>query len=217
MALPKNPKADLKRKYKRILELSFILSIVLLIAAFKVFPDPQKVQLKLDGPPVIIKGEDVERTKQELPPPPPPKPPIPIDAPSDEVLEDIPFEETVIDENANVPPPPPLAADNDNYVEDEIFIAVEEMPEPVGGMSSILKKLNYPEIAKRAGVQGKVTIRVVVNEEGNVEDVELVKGIGAGCDEEAMRAVRETKFKPGKQRGRAVKVYVTIPIKFELN
>ncbi|HSP87292.1 MAG TPA: TonB family protein [Ignavibacteriaceae bacterium] len=96
------------------------------------------------------------------------------------------------------------------------FVAVEEMPEPVGGIASIQQKIVYPEIAKRAGVEGKVYVLAFVNEEGNVTDAKIIKGIGAGCDEAALDAVRKTKFKPGKQRGVSVKVQVSIPIVFKL-
>lgn len=97
------------------------------------------------------------------------------------------------------------------------FIAVEEMPEPIGGIAGIQEKIVYPEIAKRAGVQGRVYIKAFVDEHGNVTKTELLKGIGAGCDEAAMEAVKLTKFRPGKQRGTAVKVQVSIPILFKLN
>ena len=90
------------------------------------------------------------------------------------------------------------------------------MPEPIGGITEIQKKIIYPEIAKRAGVEGKVYVLAFVDESGTVTDVKLIKGIGAGCDEAAMDAVRKTKFKPGKQRGKPVKVQVSIPVVFKL-
>lgn len=96
------------------------------------------------------------------------------------------------------------------------FVAVEELPEPIGGIAGIQQLIEYPEIAKRAGVQGRVYIRAYVNEAGNVTNAQLVKGIGAGCDEAAIEAVLKTKFKPGRQRGVPVKVQVTIPVLFKL-
>jgi periplasmic protein TonB len=96
------------------------------------------------------------------------------------------------------------------------FVAVEEMPEPIGGIQAIQSKITYPEIAKRAGVEGKVYILAYVNEQGNVTRAEVIKGLGAGCDEAALNAVKQTKFKPGKQRGQPVKVQVSIPIVFKL-
>jgi protein TonB len=96
------------------------------------------------------------------------------------------------------------------------FVAVEEMPEPIGGIKAIQEKITYPEIAKRAGVEGKVYILAFVDENGNVTKANVLKGIGAGCDEAAREAVLATKFKPGKQRGVPVKVQVSIPVVFKL-
>lgn len=217
MALKKNPKVDLKRKYKRVFETSLILSLVVLIAAFKFFPKFSDQSVKIDGPQELIEVTDVEATKQESAPPPPPKPPIPIEAPTDDVLEDIEISETELDIDAVVDaPPPPPAKEEVEEVEPVFFVAVEEMPEPIGGIEGIQQKIVYPEIAKRAGVQGRVFVKAFVDENGNVNKVELIKGIGAGCDEAAMSAVQQTRFKPGKQRGKPVKVQVTVPVLFKL-
>jgi len=96
------------------------------------------------------------------------------------------------------------------------FVAVEEMPEPIGGIAAIQQLITYPEIAKRAGVEGKVYVLAFVDEKGNVTNAKIIKGIGAGCDEAAIDAVLQTRFKPGKQRGTPVKVQVSIPIVFKL-
>jgi protein TonB len=106
----------------------------------------------------------------------------------------------------------------ENKVKDEepaFFVAVEEMPELVGGLKTLQGKIKYPEIAKRVGVEGKVIVQALVDETGNVISVNTIKGIGSGCDEVAMDAVRNSKFTPGKQRGKNVKVQVTIPIVFK--
>ncbi|GMU97066.1 MULTISPECIES: energy transducer TonB [Ignavibacterium] len=96
------------------------------------------------------------------------------------------------------------------------FVAVEEMPEPIGGIAAIQQRITYPEIAKRAGVEGKVYVLAFVDEDGDVKKAQIIKGIGAGCDEAALDAVLKTKFKPGRQRGKPVKVQVSIPIVFKL-
>lgn len=98
----------------------------------------------------------------------------------------------------------------------DYFIEVEIMPEIVGGFGEIAKKIIYPEIAKRAGIEGKVLVKAYVNELGEVADTEIIKGIGAGCDEVAANAVKSVKFKPGMQDGKPVKVVVIIPIMFKL-
>lgn len=100
--------------------------------------------------------------------------------------------------------------------EKDFFVAVEEMPEIIGGLTSILNKIKYPEIAKRAGIQGKVYVLAFIDENGDVANAKIIKGIGAGCDEAALDAVKQTKFTPGRQRGKPVKVQVSIPIVFKL-
>ncbi|MDQ7815833.1 MAG: energy transducer TonB [Melioribacteraceae bacterium] len=218
MALKKNPKVDLKLKYRRVSEISLIISLTFLIVAFKFFPQFDKGAVKFEGPQELVNVEDIVKTKQESAPPPPPKPPIPIEAPSDDVLEDIAIATTELDINEQVsaPPPPPKQEVKEEDDEAVFFVAVEETPEPIGGIEAIQKKIIYPEIAKRAGVQGRVFIKAFVNEVGDVVKAEVIKGIGAGCDEAAVQAVMQTKFKPGKQRGKAVKVQVSIPIVFKL-
>ncbi len=219
MALRKNPKVDLRRKYQRVFETSMIISLALMIVAFKYFPQFKKEKVKLEAAQELVNVEDVVNTKQESAPPPPPKPPIPIEAPSEDVLEDVAIGETELDVNAQVstaPPPPPKQESKDEEEEAVFFVAVEEQPEPIGGIEAIQQKIVYPEIAKRAGVQGRVFIKAFVNENGDVVKAEVIKGIGAGCDEAAVQAVMQTKFKPGRQRGKPVKVQVSIPIVFKL-
>jgi protein TonB len=216
VALPKNPKVDLKRKYRRVFEICVAIALLSMILAFKYFPRFQGEKMALEAAQELVEMEDVEITKQETAPPPPPKPPIPIEAPSDDELEDIEIEDTEIDMEAEVaPPPPPVVEEEEIPV--EFFVAVEEMPEPIGGIQGIQQRIIYPEIAKRAGVQGRVYVKAFVDESGTVKKAEVIKGIGAGCDEAAIDAVIKTKFKPGKQRGKPVRVQVSIPILFKLN
>lgn len=215
----KNWPADLRARNSRHFELSLIVALLVMIIAFKYFPHIEKGGVKLDQAQELFTVEDIQRTKQEEKPPPPPKPPIPIEAPSDDVLEDIEIEDTEIDFEAEMqaPPPPPKEEEKKELeLEPTYFVAVEEMPEPIGGIKGIQDKIVYPEIAKRAGVEGKVYVLAYVDETGTVTKVKLIKGIGAGCDEAAINAVWQTKFKPGKQRGKPVKVQVSIPIVFKL-
>jgi len=215
VALPKNPKVDLKLKYRRTFEIGLVLALLVLIFAFKYFPRVEGEKMKIEAPQELVDVEDIVNTKQETAPPPPPKPPIPIEAPSDEVLEDVELSETELDVNEQVAAPPPPPAEEEE-VAPQFFVAVEEMPEPIGGIEAIQKRIVYPEIAKRAGVQGRVFVKAFVDENGNVIKAEIIKGIGAGCDEAAIKAVMATKFKPGRQRGKPVKVQVSIPILFKL-
>ena len=106
---------------------------------------------------------------------------------------------------------------NLNINESEYKTVIDQMPEPIGGVMAIQKKIVYPEDAKRAGIEGKVFLTAFINESGNVVSAKVIKGIGAGCDEAAMDAVLNTKFTPGKQNGKPVKVQITIPIVFKLS
>jgi len=96
------------------------------------------------------------------------------------------------------------------------LIAADEMPEPIGGLASIQKNIRYPQLAKLAGIEGKVYVLAFLDEVGNVANARVIKGIGAGCDEAALEAVKIVKFTPARNNGKPVKVQVTIPIVFKL-
>ena len=99
----------------------------------------------------------------------------------------------------------------------EYEVSVDQMPEPIGGIAAIQKNIVYPEIARRAGIQGKVYVTAYINEAGNVTKTEVIKGIGGGCDQAAENAIRKVKFNPGFQKGAPVKVQVSIPVIFRLS
>jgi TonB family protein len=105
----------------------------------------------------------------------------------------------------------------ENELGTDVFLVVERMPEPIGGMQTIYEKIRYPELARKAGIEGRVVVQFVVDEQGNVVNPEIIRGIGGGCDEAALNAIRGVQFTPGMQRGRAVKVQFQIPIVFRLN
>ncbi len=100
--------------------------------------------------------------------------------------------------------------------EDEYILTAEKMPSPIGGLEGIMKRITYPEIAVRMKTEGKVYLLVFVNESGDVDDVKIVKGIGNGCDEEAARAVKRTKFNPGTDKGVPVKTKYSFAVTFKL-
>jgi protein TonB len=105
-----------------------------------------------------------------------------------------------------------------SYIQEDPYLPFAQvMPAPVGGMESILKHLKYPDAAKKAGVAGKVYVLVYVNENGGVDQVKVVRGIGLGCDEAAIDAVKEAKFSPGKNDGASVKVKLSLAIIFKLS
>jgi protein TonB len=101
--------------------------------------------------------------------------------------------------------------------EEEYLAFAEVMPAPDGGMGSIIKNIKYPEIAKKTKLQGRVYVLAYIDEQGNCVDAKVVKGIGGGCDEAAVEAVKKAKFAPGKNKGAAVKVKLSLPIEFKLS
>ena len=98
----------------------------------------------------------------------------------------------------------------------EYLAFAEKMPVPVGGLPAIYKKIKYPDIAVQAGIEGKVYLIAFIDETGTVNDVKVLKGIGGGCDQEAMKAVKTTKFIPASNKGKPVKVKFTLAITFKL-
>lgn len=111
------------------------------------------------------------------------------------------------------PMPPPTPSESK---EGDFFVAVEDMPELKGGLADLQREITYPEEAREAGIQGKVIIQFIVNEEGEVENPQVIQGIGGGADEEALRVVRMAEFEPGMQDGEPVRVQYSLPITFQL-
>lgn len=202
--------------------LAFSLTFVLWAFEFKDYDDSGLVDLgQLDDD-----FEDImEIPPTEQPPPPPPVIQLPqiIEIPDEEEIEeeidvdlDVEItEETVIEDIVFEEAP-------EEEVADEIFEIVEVSPTPPGGMRGfykfIGKSINYPNQARRMGIEGKVYVRFVVDKDGTLTNIEAVKGIGGGCKEEAVRVLKSApKWQPGKQRGRPVKVRMILPITFKLN
>jgi len=204
---------DLGASPSTIFEASLAASLLFAILVFIFFPTPHASASLAPPPQEFVTFEEIENTRQLNRPPPPPRPAIPIEAPSDQVLEDVDIASTELNVAEDTAPPPPQSEE----AEEEYFVAVEDMPEPLGGLTAIQKAVVYPEIARRAGLQGRVYILAYVNEKGEVTKAEVQRGIGGGCDEAAAAAVLKAKFIPGKQRGKPVKVRVSIPIRFQLN
>tara|TARA_R110002124_G_scaffold287287_1_gene472278 strand:+ start:37 stop:1563 length:1527 start_codon:yes stop_codon:yes gene_type:complete len=117
--------------------------------------------------------------------------------------------------NSNTPPPPSPPTNQIPY-DKEVFVVVENMPEIQGGMAAVQSKVEYPPVAIKAGTEGRVTVQFIVDEEGNVVNPKVIRGIGGGCDEEALRVVSQIEFTPGVQRGRNVAVQMSLPILFKL-
>jgi protein TonB len=205
----------LKLNYKSGIEISFIFVLLFIIAAFKFAPmkgKPQQIK-QIDPDIFIIKA--VDPSLQVPKPSPPPRPPLLIASVSDEI-EDIilPSTEINFDEKVpDIPEPPKPPVIQDEFVE---FKYLESYPEPIGGMQAIAEKIHYTEIAIRAEIQGTVSIEALLDKSGNVIDAKVIKGIGGGLNEIALQAVKDTKFIPGMQRDKPVKVKMIIPVRFRL-
>ena len=169
---------------------------------------------------------DVPVTEQPPPPPPAKQAIVNIVEVSDEeeIIEEIDVDFDIeVNEETTVQEVIYEATDLDMEEEEaeEIFMIVEEQPEPIGGTAAFYKfvaeELDYPDQARRTGIEGKVFVQFVVDKEGNLTQPKIAKGIGGGCDEEALRVISKApKWKPGKQRGKPVSVIRIIPIHFKL-
>jgi protein TonB len=203
--------------YKIVNYLGMVLSLIIFIVLFRVdfnFANNTEFQIIEQE---VIQMEEVVQTEQQSKPPPPPRPPVPVEVPNDQILDDIDLNlDASLDLDMALDLPPPPTRKQTVEEEPEIFIVVENEPVLIGGLEGIQKNIRYPELARRAGIEGRVFVQFVVDERGNVIDPVVVRGIGAGCDEAALEAVKKAKFIPGKQRGRPVKVQYALPVTFRL-
>lgn len=223
MEYKKNKKADVHQLRGMLFSLSLTITLGLVITAFewKSTGDNNTVDLtKYD----MVTDELLEIPPTEQPPPPPPQAIVPkiVEVPDEEeIIEDI---DVLIDvemkatsETIKVAPVEAIEKEES----DEIFMIVEEQPQFPGGTGEFMKfvvaNMRYPRQARSMGVEGKVFIKAVVGKDGKLTDLEVMKGIGAGCDEEALRVVSQSPpWKPGRQRGREVRTRIVIPLVFKL-
>jgi len=211
---------SLKTLYPIFFEVGLILSLLFSLLMVKVDFYPEQEEIEYDVRQEVVQMEEIELTRQDAAPPPPPRPPVPVEVPNDEIIvqEELNFEaELNLSDKLYIPPPPKNQNPEESEKnDDEIFIVVEQMPELIGGIASIMNEIDYPEMARMAGIEGRVVVQFVIDENGNVINPKVIRGIGGGCDEEAVRAIKTAKFIPGLQRGIPVKVRYSIPITFSL-
>ena len=225
MEAKKTPKADLESKKRIFLQIGIALALGAALVAFE-WKQYERVQIDLGVLEIdFIEEEDIPITRQEQPPPPPPP------EPSQELIivdDDVELdEEFTIDIDADVFTEvqefTPIVFEEEEEVDEQvIFTVVEDQPEFPGGEAARQKfledNLRYPQMAREAGIQGTVFITFVVERDGSVTDVRVIRGIGGGCDEEAVRVVRMMpRWEPGRQRGQPVRVQFNMPIRFRLN
>ena len=221
----KSPKANLENKKVMFTQIGLIISLLIAWMAFEHKSyDKREIDPSLLRQTEVVEEEMVEITKQEEPKPQPvevPKQTTQLEIVEDDVeVEDIEINAEV-DQAEVIEEYVPVEVEEEEVVEQEIFQIVEEMPAYPGGdqklMEFIAKGIKYPQIARETGIQGRVFVGFVVEPDGSVSNVKLLRGIGGGCDEEAMRVVKSMpKWKPGKQRGKAVRVSYMLPVNFKL-
>ena len=221
----KSPRANLENKKLMFIQIGLIISLLITWLAFEHKSyDKREIDPSLLNREVAVDEEMVEITKQEE------QKPQPVEVPQQSTQIEI-VENEVETEDLNINAEVEQNEIIDDYiapevveeevVETEIFQIVEEMPQFPGGDAKLLEyvatHIKYPQIARETGIQGRVFVGFVVEPDGSVSNVKILRGIGGGCDEEAMRVIKSLpKWKPGKQRGKAVRVSYQIPVLFKL-
>jgi len=199
--------ASLKFLYPVVVRITGISGIILLIVTFLLFPRIVNTVELDEEIQIIIEQIDIPQTEQFDRPPPPARPSVPVESESEDIADDVTLEEFTLDEFDawDAPPPPPEGP----RVK---FIPYDDPPVPLRPI-----KPKYPEIAQEAGIEGTVVVQVFVDEKGRVKETVILKGIpNTGLDEAATEAIRLVRFKPAKQRERAVGVWISIPVNFRL-
>ena len=197
----------LKAKYPIVVRLTTLLGISLVILNFLLFPRFGNTLEFEDVEQVIIENIDIPQTQQIDNTPPPARPSIPVPSDDEDIADDLTLDELDFDDfsNLDAPPPPPSGPK-------VVFIPYDDPPV---AMSPIRPR--YPEIAQEAGIEGVVVVQAFIDEKGRVKETLILKGVpNTGLDEAAMEAIRKTRFRPAKQRERAVGVWISIPFNFRL-
>lgn len=209
--------------------MGMIIGLAILFVGFEWGNREIKIASASEGVSDIRAEEEIEITRQDDTPPPPPPPPAPVVVEVLNVVEDnvnleqqdILSSEDNLKSAQNLTYAPPVAIEEEEESEQQIFTVVEKMPEFPGGQAALLKflatSIKYPVIAQENGIQGRVTVSFVVNKDGSVVDAEVVRGVDPSLDKEALRVVGiMPKWSPGEQRGKPVRVKYTVPVTFRL-
>ena len=197
----------LKAKYPVIVRLTTLLGISLVILNFLLFPRFGNTLEFEDIEQVIIENIDIPQTQQIDNTPPPARPSIPVPSDDEDIADDLTLDELDFDDFSNLDAPPPQPSGPK-----VVFIPYDDPPV---AMSPIRPR--YPEIAQEAGIEGVVVVQAFIDEKGRVKETLILKGVpNTGLDEAAMEAIRKTRFRPAKQRERAVGVWISIPVNFRL-
>ena len=228
MEIKKSEKASLENKKLLFVEIGLVVSLAITLFAFE-WTSTETETASLEDTTEILIEEEIISTQMETPPPPPEAPKIPVRSEQIDIVDD----EIEIEDDMfmNLEDDASLGVEIMDYVEveEEVveeeaipFQLVEEKPSFQGGDANqfskwVNQRLVYPEIAKENGVQGRVTLQFTVEKDGSVTKVKVLRGVDPSLDKEAVRVVSQSpKWKPGKQRDRAVPVTYTFPVIFQL-
>ena len=229
MEIKKSEKASMDNKRFLFTEIGMVIALLIVWGAFS-YTSREKKVATLEADQTVVEVEDMVPITEETPPPPEAAPKIPIlsdqiDIVDDNIKVDDSMFQNIEDSNEGFEIMDYIeSAPEEETIEEEAipFQLVEEKPSFNGGDANELSKwvnsrLVYPEIAKENGVQGRVTLQFTVNADGSVSNVKVLRGVDSSLDKEAVRVVSSSpKWKPGKQRDRAVKVTYTFPVIFQL-
>ena len=228
MEIKKTEKADLKNKKLLFTEIGFVVALLVVLGAFE-WKSAGKKDNVLEAENIAVEEEEIIPITQDTPPPPPDAPKIPVFSDDIEIVDDdmkIDTEMINLEDDANlgVEIKEYIEEVEEETVEEEAipFQLVETKPSFNGGDANefskwVNERLVYPEIAKENGVQGRVMLQFTVGADGKVSNVKVLRGVDPSLDKEAVRVVSMSpKWKPGKQRDRAVKVTYTFPVIFQL-
>ena len=228
MEVKKAPKANIETQKTTFFLMGLVVALAVLFVGF----EWSSTISKLDEAVVVqdvLAEEEIEITQRDPTPPPPPPPPEPelpeiLDVVEEKVENKIDLSSLEDDQSkaqiqTYTPPPPPKPVEEE--ATDEIFVVVEKQPDFPGGTSALMKflgdNIKYPVIAQENGIQGRVITTFVVERDGSISDVQVVRGQDPSLDKEAVRVIKTMpKWTPGQQRGKPVRVRFTLPVQFRL-
>ena len=230
MEVKKSPKADLERGKTMSVLMGFIVGLAVLFVGFEWSTKDVMVVDETDQVQDVIAEEEIEITRQENTPPPPPPPAAPAVAEVLTVVEDdvelADVEIASSEDDASVAQQetyvaPVVEEEEEEEAAQQIFTVVEKQPEFPGGMAELMKflakSIKYPVIAQENGIQGRVVCSFVVNRDGSIVDIQVMRGVDPSLDKEAVRVIGTMpKWKPGEQRGKPVRVRFILPVQFRL-
>ena len=230
MEVKKSPKADLEGGIGMSILMGMIVGLAVLFVGFEWGSKDVQVVTADEGVADIIAEEEIEITRPENTPPPPPPPPAPAVTEVLNVVEDdveleqqdiVSSEDDATAAQTETFVAPVVEEEEEEESAQQIFTVVEKQPEFPGGTAELFKYLSkaikYPVIAQENGIQGRVVCSFVVNRDGSIVDIQVMRGVDPSLDKEAIRVISEMpKWKPGEQRGKPVRVRFILPVQFRL-